>query len=133
MEKDNLKMVEGNYDDYKLVYGLKYSNSPQGEDVKNGVAKFYIIKNEDQYFNDFVIFLNEDNWITVDARDFKNIDYINFIFDNLKQLNYQYVTFMINSNMENDIIEFIKNSYSDISYETVEESGYEYIKFKKNL
>ena len=127
----NYKMLEGNYKDYKIVYGLKYSNSPQGEDVKNKKAKFYIIKDGEKYNNDFVIFLNEDNWITIDNKDFNDIDYINFVFDNLKKLGYKYITFIINNEFNKETVEFIKYNYSNLSYEKIIESGYEYIKFKK--
>ena len=130
---NNYKMIEGNYEDYKIVYGLKYSNSPQGDDVKNGNAKFYIIKDGNKYNNDFVIFLNEDNWITIDNDDFYDIAYINFVFDNLKKLNYKYITFIINNQMNTELIDFIKKNYSDLTYEKVIESGYEYIKFKKKI
>ena len=130
---NNYKMIEGNYEDYIIVYGLKYSNSPQGDDVKNGNAKFYIIKDGNEYINDFVIFLNEDNWITIDNDDFYDIAYINFVFDNLKKLNYKYITFIINNQMNTELIDFIKKNYSDLTYEKVIESGYEYIKFKKKF
>ena len=111
------KLLEGNYEDYKKVYGLKYSNSPQGDDVKNNKAKFYIIKDNEKYINDFVIFLNDDNWITIDNKDFKNIDYINFVFNNLKKIGYKYITFIINNDFDKEIVEFIKNNYSNLSYE----------------
>ena len=132
MKKD-YKMLEGNYEDYKVIYGLKYSNSKQGEDVKSGQAKFYIIKDGDDYINDFVIYLNDDNWITLDNRDYYNIDYINFVFENLKKFDYKYITFLINNQMEKELIDFIKNNYTELTYENVIETEYEYTKFKKTF
>ena len=69
-----IKIIEGNYDEFIKWNGLKEKNKPIAIDIKNNVAKYYIVLENDEYYSEFILFPKEDNLInlniTIGAKTF---------------------------------------------------------------
>jgi hypothetical protein len=97
-EYENYKLELSNIETYEKIKGK--NDNPQKLAIKNNEAKFYVIKNEDKIVDNFVIF-NDENWLAIENKKLLDIDYINFIFDNLKD--YKYLTVIVPSTAEHII------------------------------
>lgn len=134
---DNIKIEQNEYKNYKIEKSNieKYLElkgnveNPQKSAVENGRALFYIVKRDDKIVDSFVIF-NEDNWLAIDNKKLLDINYINFIFDNL--LDYDYVTLNIPSTSEY-IINTLKFNFDIISIEDKNQNDYLYKTIKISL
>ena len=82
---ENYALELGNIDSYNRI--VKYNDAFERDSVLNNDAKFYIVKDDDKIIDSFVIY-NDDNLISLDNKKLLDIDYLNFIFDNLKGYDY---------------------------------------------
>lgn len=114
-EYKNYIIEEANYDKYKEI-NEKISTSPQGLAVKEGSAKFYLVKENDEIKDNFVIFTQDDNWITLSRKQYKDTVYTNFIFDKLEKIGYEYISCYIPNDNE-ILLNIIKDNYEVIKEE----------------
>lgn len=134
---DNIKIEQKEYKDYKIEKSnldkyveLKGNNdNPQKKAIEDKEAIFYIIKKDDEIKDSFVIF-NEENWLAIDNKKLMDINYTNFIFDNL--VDYDYVTLYIAIESEY-IINTLKFNYDIISIEDEKQGDYLYKKIKISI
>lgn len=119
---------EGGYDDYVLINGIKNSACPTALEIRDGNAKYYIVNDNDKFIDDFVIFINTDNWITIDIKKLLDDAYMNVIFGYLKEKNYDYVSNFIPIEMEKEI-SYIREKFKKIKEKTIIQGDYKYIKF----
>lgn len=130
-EYKNYIIVEADYNRYILNNGLFQSRCPQALEVRDGNAKYYVIENNKEAIDDFVIYNNE-NWITLERRKFLDDGYLDLIINFLSNKNYKYITTYIPIE-EEKIVNCIANKFNNITKEIVEQAGYKYIKYKINL
>ena len=130
-EYKNYTVIEADYNRYISNNGLFQSRCPQALEVRDGNAKYYVIENNIEAIDDFVIY-NNDNWITIARRKFLDEGYMNIILNFLSKNNYKFITTYIPIE-EEQIINQIENKFNNIEKEIVEQAGYQYIKYKINL
>ena len=112
---ENYVLELGNIDSYNKI--VKYANDVERDSILNNKAKFYIVKNDDRVVDSFVIY-NDNNLISLDNKKLLDIDYLNFIFDNLS--NYNYVMVCI-SKEANYILNTLKFNFDIDSINEVED------------
>ena len=106
-----IKIIEGNYDEFIKWNGLKEKNKPIAIDIKNNVAKYYIVLENDEYYSEFILFPKEDNLInlniTISAKTFieEAINYLKKVYD--------YLVFKSDENIYNNL-DIIRNNYNCI-------------------
>lgn len=123
----NYTLEEVNYEKYKEVNGENKSLSPQGIAVKEGRAKFYIVKNENKIVDSFVIFLDSNNWITLDLKKFIDVIYTSFIFNTLSNFGYEFVSCFLPNDNEN-LLNMIKDNFDVIKTENCKQGMFNYKK-----
>ena len=123
----NYTLEEVDYEKYKEVMGENKSLSPQEITIKKGTTKFYIVKEADKIVDSFVIFLDSDNWITLNLEKFIDITYVNFIFNSLSDLGYNNVTFFLPSDNEK-IFNIIKDNFDVIKIKNDHQGMFDYKK-----
>lgn len=95
-----------------------------------GNAQYYVIENDlKEFYDDFVIYINEENYISIERKKILDIYYIDFIIKFLKKENYEYITFIIPT-YEEKIIDRIKENYKRIEEKNIMQSNWEYKKIK---
>ena len=98
-----------------------------------GNAQYYVIENDlKEFYDDFVIYINEENYISIERKKILDIYYIDFIIKFLKKENYEYITFIIPT-YEEKIIDRIKENYKRIEEKNIMQSNWEYKKIKLYL
>ena len=106
-----IKIIEGNYDEFIKWNGLKEKNKPIAIDIKNNVAKYYIVLKNDEYYSEFILFPKEDNLInlniTISAKTFIE-EAINYL-----KKDYDYLVFKSDENIYNNL-DIIRNNYNCI-------------------
>ena len=106
-----IKIIEGNYDEFIKWNGLKEKNKPIAIDIKNNVAKYYIVLENDEYYSEFILFPKEDNLInlniTISAKTFIE-EAINYL-----KKDYDYLVFKSDENIYNNL-DIIRNNYNCI-------------------
>lgn len=96
-EEVKYEIKKGTYEDYIKWNGLRMANKPASLDIKNGIAKFYMVFKGEEYFSDFLVFENEGNMINLNtAVMFEK--YLNEAIEVLKN-EYDYVTFNTNDEL----------------------------------
>ena len=94
-KKDKYTIKQYDYKKYIEINGLKQADSCQALEVRDNNATYHIIEKNNNFFGDFVIFNNEQ-WITIDKRYFKDEQLIKFIFDYVKnEVECDYVTIYV--------------------------------------
>ena len=130
--KEDIKYetIESDYKKFVEINGTKAIKTPMGLELKDNNAKYYIINKNDEFYDDFVIY-NENNWITINNSYFKNKDLMNNIFSYLKDNGYESVISYLPTNF-NDILEIIEKKYNT-SKETTKQGEFDYYKIKFDL
>lgn len=128
----NYEIYEGDYKKYVLINGIKQATCPQALEVRDGNAKYYVIEENGEYIDDFVIFTSRDNWITIERKKYLDDAYIDFIIKYLKEKNYKFISEYVPIEMEK-IIKHIENKFNSLKKEIVKQGNYEYIKYTINL
>ncbi len=123
----NYTLEEADYEKYKEVVGENNSLSPQGIAVKEGTAKFYIVKETDKIVDSFVIFLDSDNWITLDLKKFIDVIYTSFIFNGLSNLGYRSLSCFLPIENES-IFNAIHDNFDVIKVENYKQGMFNYKK-----
>ena len=123
------KITESNYEKYVLINGIKYAKKPQALAVRDKEAKYYVIENDDDFIDDFVIFIKNNNWITINRPKYLDKEYIDFIFNYLKENGYTYITEIVPIE-EDNVANAIRKHFTNIEESTFFQGKWEYIKFK---
>lgn len=97
------------YDKYVEINGKKLADCPQALEIKDNNAKYYVIYNNGEVFDDFCIY-KEDNWIALEIRSFFNNDLMKVIFNFIKS-DYEYISLYVP--IENiELFDYIKDNYN---------------------
>lgn len=123
---------EYDYKKYIEINGIKYSKCPQALEVRDKNAKYYVIYNKDEFIDDFVIFIHNDNWITLDRRKYLDSNYMDLIIDYLKKEGYKEISNYIPIE-EEDVINALDKKFKNISKELKTLANFKYIKYKINI
>ncbi len=78
---DNKKyeVVEGNYDKYIEINGILAADKIPAADIKDGIARYFVIYKNDEFYDDFVINLDGENWITLNPYKYTDKDLLDAI------------------------------------------------------
>lgn len=89
--------------------------SPQAEAVRDGRAFYYVIKKKGKFITDFVVFIDDENWLGIDDCDLIKEEILLATIEYLKN-EFDYVTIYIASE-KTMLISMIKNrlNVTDIS------------------
>ncbi len=115
-----------------MINGIKSANCPQGLEVRDGNAKYYVIENNDEFVDDFIIFVKNSNWITINIKNFLDKEYINLIFNYLKKNGYVHLSVYIPKE-EKNILKAIRTNFNNIEETMIYQNKLEYIKIQVNL
>lgn len=125
------KIKEYDYKKYVEINGEKFADCPQALEIRDNGAKYFIIKENNKFYDDFCVFA-EDNLISLYFGRILNDELMKMIFSYLKNdYGYDYITFYI-PNTELEIIEKIKNTYN-VEIIDYAQGQYFYKKMKINL
>ena len=128
-EEVKYEIKKGTYEDYIKWNGLRMANKPTSLDIKNGVAKFYMVFKGEEYFSDFLVFESDGNMINLNtAVMFEK--YLNEAIDVLKN-EYDYVTFSTNDELYHNV-HMIRESCNVVEDIEKEFKGYNGILWKLN-
>lgn len=117
VEEISFEIKNGDYNEYLKWNGLRFANTPAALEIRDGVAKYYLVFKNGEYFTDFLIFTEEDNLINLNVTAcFKDV--LKPVLKYLKD-EYHYVTFKTDDSMYHNA-QFIKDNCNCIK-ETVEE------------
>lgn len=122
--KDDIYTIEvDTYDKYVELNGARQADCPQALEIKDNNAKYYVIYNKGEFFDDFCIY-KEDNWIALEIRKFFNNDLMKVIFNFIKS-DYEYVSLYVP--VENiELFDYIKESYNVIKVLEIKCGTYKY-------
>ena len=128
---DNYKIVLGSYEDYVLYNGLKQADSPYGISIKDGKSKYFMIKCNGEFIDDFSVEVDFNNWIKINRNNISkdNKDYMKFIIDGLKKYDFNHVMFIIPIEEKEKIL-FIKSYFRDTVSESYFQGKWEYLKIR---
>ena len=130
---DKYTIKKQDYQKYVEINGLKNARCYQALEIMDGNAQYYVIENDlKEFYDDFVIYINEENYISIERKKILDIYYIDFIIKFLKKENYEYITFIIPT-YEEKIIDHIKENYKHIAEKNIMQSNWEYKKIKLYL
>ena len=63
-------IYEADYNKYIENHGLFNSKCPQALEVRDGNAKYFVIELNKESIDDFVIYINDENWITINRNKY---------------------------------------------------------------
>lgn len=125
-------IYEANYNKYIENHGLLNCKSPQGLEVRDGNAKYYVIEYNKEIIDDFIIYINDENWITININKFLDDSFIDLIFDYLGKNKYKFIKCYIPKEEEN-VISHIEKRFDNITKEIVKQGSFEYVKYIINI
>ena len=130
--KEDIKyeILESDYKKFIEVNGTKSIKTAMALELKDNNAKYYIINENGEFFDDFVIY-NENKWMTLNNRYFKNEELINNIFNYLKENGYNSVISYLPINFE-ELVNIIEEKYK-INKEITKQGNFDFYKIKFNL
>lgn len=118
------KIYESNLEKYIEMNGKRNSRNPICKGLKENTARYYIIEENGDFFDDFAIYLDEDNMISIDQRYFFKDDLMEEL---VKFLKLEYKSIKIFVDLEKiHLIEVIKKRFENIEIETVVRYGYDF-------
>ena len=131
-EYNKCMIYEADYNKYIENHGLFNSKCPQALEIRDGNAKYFVIELNKESIDDFVIYINDENWITINRNKYLDDDYIDLIFNYLVKKDYKFIkTYIPIEN--NDIISHIDKKFKISTKQIVKQGEYEYIKYIINI
>ena len=101
VNKPNIKIIEGNYDDYVKYNGLKHKNKPAALEIRDNVAKYLMIFDGEELYSDVIIFEERDVLINLNITS-RVKSYLDDLLEYLKS-KYKYVTFQSDETLDNKL------------------------------
>ena len=98
LNKEFYKIEEGNYEDYIKWNGLKTKNNPIALEIRDGVANYFMVFKDEEYFSEVIIFPEENNLINLNIT-FGIKEFLEVLIEHLKNKNYDYITFKSDENV----------------------------------
>ncbi len=129
-EKKEYKIRISDYEEYIKINGIKRAKCPQALEVRDKTAIYYIIEQNGDFVDDFCIFIAE-NWITLDERLYLDDQITKSVIDFIKN-DFKYIIFYIPERDE-DLLEAIKNKYSNLEVTETKQGEYKFYKVKMLL
>ncbi len=122
VEDSKYEIKKGTYNDYIKWNGLRMANTPAALEIRDGVAKFYMVFKNEEYFSDFLVFEEEENLINLNIV-FHFEDFIRVAIETLKN-EYDYITFSIDDNLYHGA-DLVRNNCHVIEEREKEVKGYD--------
>jgi DNA-binding transcriptional MerR regulator len=101
VNKPNIKIIEGNYDDYVKYNGLKNKNKPAALEIRDNVAKYLMIFDGEELYSDVIILEERDVLINLNITS-RVKSYLDDLLEYLKS-KYKYVTFQSDETLDNKL------------------------------
>ena len=101
VNKPNIKIIEGNYDDYVKYNGLKSKNKPVALEIKDNVAKYLMIFDGEELYSEVIIFEEKEVIINLNITS-RVKSYLDELLEYLKS-KYKYVTFESDETLNNKL------------------------------
>ena len=101
VNKPNIKIIEGNYDDYVKYNGLKNKNNLPALEIRDNVAKYLMIFDGEELYSDVIIFEERDVLINLNITS-RVKSYLDDLLEYLKS-KYKYVTFQSDETLDNKL------------------------------
>lgn len=120
------KICEEDFDKYIEINGKRNLESPISMGLKDKTAKYYVIYENGEFYDDFAIYLDDNNFISLDQRYFFKDDLMEELEKFLK-LYYKSIRLYVNLDKIN-LLEVIKRRFHNVKIETVIKSGYDFNK-----
>lgn len=118
------KIYESNLEKYIEMNGKRNYKNPICKGLKENTARYYIIEENGDFFDDFAIYLDEDNMISIDQRYFFKDDLMEEL---VKFLKLEYKSIKLYVDLEKiHLLEVIKKRFENIEIETVVRYGYDF-------
>ena len=101
VNKPNIKIIEGNYDDYVKYNGLKNKNTSAALEIRDNVAKYLMIFDGEELYSDVIIFEEKEILINLNITS-RVKSYLDDLLEYLKS-KYKYVTFQSDETLNNKL------------------------------
>jgi DNA-binding transcriptional MerR regulator len=101
VNKPNIKIIEGNYDDYVKYNGLKNKNKPAALEIRDNVAKYLMIFDGEELYSEVIIFEEKEVLINLNITS-RVKSYLDDLLEYLKS-KYKYVTFQSDETLDNKL------------------------------
>ena len=101
VNKPNIKIIEGNYDDYVKYNGLKNRNNSAALKIKDNVAKYLMIFDDEELFSEVIVFEEKEVLINLNITS-RVKSYLDDLLEYLKG-KYKYVTFESDETLDNKL------------------------------
>ena len=101
VNKPNIKIIEGNYDDYVKYNGLKNKNNLPALEIRDNVAKYLMIFDGEELYSEVIIFEERDVLINLNITS-RVKSYLDDLLEYLKS-KYKYVTFQSDETLDNKL------------------------------
>ena len=88
------EILKSDYKKFIEINGTKAIKTAMGLELQDNNASYFIINKNNEFFNDFVIY-KENNWITFDQRYLNDDILLKEIIKYFKNLNFDYITYCI--------------------------------------
>ena len=120
------KIYESNLEKYIEMNGKRNLKNPKCKGLKENSARYYIIEENGEFYDDFAIYLDDDNMISIDQRYF----FKNDLMEELEKfLQSKYKSIKLFVNLEKiDLLEVIKKRFKNLEIETIIKHGYDFNK-----
>ena len=101
VNKPNIKIIEGNYDDYVKYNGLKNKNTSAALEIRDNVAKYLMIFDGEELYSEVIIFEEKEVLINLNITS-RVKSYLDDLLEYLKS-KYKYVTFQSDETLNNKL------------------------------
>ena len=101
VNKPNIKIIEGNYDDYVKYNGLKNKNTSAALEIRDNVAKYLMIFDGEELYSEVIIFEEKEVLINLNITS-RVKSYLDDLLEYLKS-KYKYVTFQSDETLDNKL------------------------------
>jgi DNA-binding transcriptional MerR regulator len=101
VNKPNIKIIEGNYDDYVKYNGLKNKNTSAALEIRDNVAKYLMIFDGEELYSEVIIFEEKEVLINLNITP-RVKSYLDDLLEYLKS-KYKYVTFESDETLNNKL------------------------------
>ncbi len=127
-DKKNYEVIECNYDKYIEINGILSADKIPAIDIKENQARYFVIYKNDEFYDDFVINNDGENWITLNPYRYTDKDLLDAIVNCFDKNNIKF--FKVYIAIDNGMVvpnlssqyEAIKEYFKNIN-ETIEQTG----------
>lgn len=130
-----MKIIKSNYESYKKRISNEKLESPLAKNIENNNVSYFEILNDDNtFFNNFVVFDNDNNWLAIDIHNKESIidneQLMNLILSELKKY-YSNLVLRIDEKFKNRIERAKLYGFQEIK--VIKQENYNYVELKIEL